>query len=165
MTRIQRQRRFKDPAEFIAWDGEGVRVEEPIEIELPQYSSSGSVFYWEKERIPFENHERKPQPYVLLANSKGQRIINEAGIPTIDCLEFILNTKQQYPNSIFVGFGFNYDVNQMLKDLPKEKLLEIADNNETFVGSYKIKWLPRKTFYIKHGKSGRSATIYAVFGF
>ena len=165
MTRRIRQPRFKEPPEFIAWDGEGTQVKEPIEIEIKRPGLDVSAFYWPKERMPFTDHVRKPQPYVLLANSKGQRIINEVGLPTIHCLEFILHAKKQFPNSIFVGFGFNYDVNQILKDLPEEHLIQLRDTNQTIVGPYKVKWLPRKSLYIKHGRTGRSATVYDVFGF
>ena len=165
MTRVRRVR-FKTPPQFVAWDGEGTRVEEPTEW----VTRCGTAYVWQKDgKITVtEEHKRYPQPYVLLACGApgiGHRIIHEAGLPTKDCLEFILQVKQTYRNTIFVGFGFNYDVNQILKDLPDECLYELHEKNETCWGPYKIKWLPRKSFYIKHGRSGRSAVIYDVFGF
>lgn len=113
----------------------------------------------------FFDYHAPPQPYVLLANSKGMRITNKDGLGTVQCFEMILNTKLQYPDSIFVGFGFNYDINQMLKDVPREHLEAIHDQGFTNVGGYYIKWHPRKSLIIKHHRSKRSAIIYDVFGF
>ena len=110
----------------------------------------------------------EPQPYVLLAHSKGgQPLVDRSGkgLSTHDCLEFMLNTKKAYPNTIFVGFAFNYDINQILKDLPDHCLKEIHETNTTFTGGYYIKWLPRKMFNVSHKRSGRSFILYDVFGF
>lgn len=147
-----------DNKEFIAWDGEGTRVDEPIDYGLGIFQDSTGA-------IIIGGHKPKPQPYVLLANSKGQHVQSEAGLDTITCFEMILNAKLMFPQSIFVGFSFNYDVNQMLLDVPEHSLRELHKDNECSYAGYKIKWLPHKTFYVRHGRSKRSAIIYDVFGF
>lgn len=145
-------------AEFIAWDGEGIAVNEP-------QSYGYGMLHAGPDREPIFDYKPDPQPYVLFANSKTGHIINPEGLTTRECFEFLLDTKQQYPHSVFVGFGLNYDVNQWLRSLPKENLWKLHDTNQTHIGGYFIKWYPRKSFYVKHGRTHRSAIIYDVFGF
>jgi len=134
-----------DRREFIAWDGEGTHVE-------TEYNISGY-------------REYQPQPFVTLGNSKGGRVSSPLGLSTKDCFELILNTKQEYPDSIFVGFGFGYDINQMLADEPWEVLERLYTKGTCVCGGYWIEWRPRKHFILRHRKSKRSAIIYDVFGF
>lgn len=142
--------------EFISWDGEGTTVDEPI---------YHGPFFATKDRDILFDYVPQPQPYVLLANSKFNSIAHRDGLATYDCLEFLLETKESFPKSIFIGFGFNYDINQILKDLPEFCLWELHNTNITHVGGYSIRWLPRKEFYVKHGRTGRSCILYDVFGF
>lgn len=156
-----------DRREFIAWDGEGIEVDEPTDY--------GRGLHIDDLGRPVVGYTPKPQPYVLLANSKGEYITAEDGLSTVDCLDLLLDAKQRYPNSIFVGFSFNYDVNQILKDLdlhdlpPKHKrewrtpLETLHETNQVNLGDYMIKWHPRKSFYVRHKK--RSMMLYDVFGF
>jgi hypothetical protein len=151
-----------DAKEFIAWDGEGTTHEEPVKYFIPQLGKS----YWmlngelsESEPPP------QPQPYVLLANSKGGSIQRQEGLRTRECFELILDTKKEYPNSIFVGFGFNYDINQILKDLPLDRRERLYKKGTCTWAGYWMEWRPRKTFIVMHRKTKRSAIIYDVFGF
>src|SRR5215831_3196703 len=141
-----RHRKFRwDEREFIAWDGEGLAVEHQVDL-------GGNVKYC-------------PQPYVTLANSKGDRIKDRCGISTHQCFEMILDAKQKYPDTIFVGFGFNYDINQILADIPWECLERLYRKGTLSVGGYWMEWRPRKHFILRHRKTKRSAIIYDVFGF
>lgn len=152
--------RRQSKKEFIAWDGEGTKVDEPTEHGGGLYSYKVDEWEW-----MFTGHERLAQPYVLLANSKGGQITNQKGLGSIECFELILNTKKEYPGAIFVGFGFNYDVNQILKDVPLDHLIGLHKTNITYVSGYRIEWLPRKSFAISHRRTKRSAVIYDTFGY
>lgn len=140
--------------QFIAFDGEGVTFDVPMTHSHGIYSEQGEVFF---------DYTPQPQPYVLLANSKGGRIISEQGLRTTLILDYLLQTKQQYPRSIFVGFSINYDINQWLKDVPEDYLWILHDTNKVRIGNYFIKWLPRKMFTVRHGH--QTCTIYDVFGY
>ena len=146
--------------EFIAWDGEGIAFHEPID--------DGHGFYHEEgeTHATFDpNRKSHAQNYVLLANSKRERLVNRDGLWTYDCFEMMLECKRRYPLSIFVGFAFNYDVNQILKDVPEDLLWKLHETNSCAVGGYYIKWRPRKSFYVKHSRTNRSMILYDVFGF
>ena len=141
--------------EFIAIDGEGVAFNEPLSLGHDLYLGDGEELIVE--------HKPQPQPYVLLADSKGGHLVNREGIPTVLLLDHLLDIKQHYPKSILIGYAINYDINQWLKDVPDHWLRLLHTNNQVRIGHYFVKWFPRKSFYIRHGK--RSCIIYDVFGF
>jgi len=157
---------------FIAWDGEGTKVDEPTMHETVW----GTFYHWPDRRnggAIFKDWVHEPQPYVLLAHSipnHPKEAVHIAappkdGLSTHDCFEFMLNTKQHYPDSIFVGFAFNYDVNQILKDLTEKELWDLHNNTKTNHGGYFIQWMPHKSFNVVHHRTKRSFILYDVFGF
>lgn len=89
--------------------------------------------------------------YTLLANSKGDYIFNPNGLSSWDCFDFMLDQHSKH-QGVNVGFGFNYDVNMMLRDLPEETLRAINDSEEGHVTHngrhYWIKHRGRKFFHI-----------------
>src|ERR1035437_4663675 len=52
--------------------------------------------------------------YVLLANSRMERIVNQEGLSTKECLEFLSRKYDTPTKRIF--FAFSYDVNHIIKD-------------------------------------------------
>jgi hypothetical protein len=74
--------------------------------------------------IDGEGQGRERHKYVMLAASDNARefaryISNPGGLPTVECLDFILS----FPNRIrFFAYSFGYDLTMMLKDLPNEHL-------------------------------------------
>lgn len=145
--------------EFIAWDGEGITYDALIDVGNGFYHKHGA------KHANKMNYEAVAQSYVLLANSKGGHITHKDGLSTKRCLDFLLDTKKQYPKSIFVGFSFNYDINQMLKDLPETALWRLHETNKTRYYGYSIKWYPRKYFMVSHRKTKRAMILYDVFSF
>src|SRR5215471_7698503 len=106
--------------------------------------------------------------YALLANSLGRFVYRSRGIPTIAAIEFILTTKVENPNAVLVGFGFNYDVNMILRDVDKETLSALWNEGEARWKSkeghsFRFEWIPGKYFRVSYGRI--SARIYDVFGF
>lgn len=171
--------------EFIAWDGEGIQTEEVTPI---NFGTDSKPIYspfemkpkdpWEHPEVrharsiideEFTDYRPQPQPYVLLANSKGDRIIDPNGLGTEACFELMLETKKKYPNSIHVGFGTNYDVNQMLKDVPVPRLRQLHKSNVVYWKQYRIEWLPGKWLQLSSGSTKRQNfrgfRIYDVLGF
>jgi DNA polymerase type B, organellar and viral len=167
---LRRMPKEWDSKEFIAWDGEGIAVK-------PAQQATEFIGTWAKTY--FDIHGEWPehygelydievptaQPYVLLANSYGDQLIRREGLKTIDCFEFLLQTKRTIPNSIFVGFGFNYDIAQMLADLPIKRLEEIYRTNRTRFGHYRIQWWPRRWLTVSNKLTKETVTVYDVFGF
>ncbi|MGH7881439.1 MAG: hypothetical protein ACREN8_00805, partial [Candidatus Dormibacteraceae bacterium] len=53
-------------------------------------------------------------------------IARNYGLPTVDCLEFLLNLHHKPKDAIVVAFYFSYDVGKILADLPVKRLRDIA---------------------------------------
>lgn len=102
----------------------------------------------------------------MLCASTGEHIVDTEGLSTVACFEFLQQLKQKYPDHKFVGFGFNYDVNMMLKDVPKTQLQWLWKDSEGMVvldnTAYHLSWIPSKMFRIK---SKVSVQIQDTFGF
>lgn len=97
--------------------------------------------------------------YVLLASSDGDYEYDRKGLPTWKCLEFLLSKG----GKTCVAFGWNYDVNMILKDLTLFDLIALWYNGTTKYQRYTLEWLPGKWFAIRRGK--RYVKIFDVFGF
>lgn len=107
---------------------------------------------------PNEDHR-----YTLLA-ACGDGIERYAydgkGLSTVRCFEFILDLP---PKITLVGFGWSYDVNMMLKDVPLKVLVQLWKTGDARWKGYSLMWIPGKFMNIRSGK--RSKRIYDVFGF
>jgi hypothetical protein len=122
--------------------------------------------------------------YFLLANSRGDFILNLEGLSTGECLSFIL--EKSNPGDTHVGFSFSYDVNMLLKDLPKDRLERLHKGwrvRWVWEGKvFRLRWIERKEFTVsnfnrksvqKYGKwfhraipeKPKSVTIWDTIGF
>lgn len=98
--------------------------------------------------------------YVLLAASTGQWAYDEKGLSTVRCFEFLLSLPRK---TVKCGFGFNYDINMMLRDVPMDRLIKLWKEGACKWKSYYIEWIPSKSFLVK--SNGRVCKVYDVFGF
>lgn len=105
--------------------------------------------------------EGEADKLTLLANSDGGAIhARESGLGTEDCLDFLLRAGNENTN---VWFAFGYDVNMILRDLPRRQLQELSQDCETYWHGYRLSYFPRKKFQVSAG--GRSYTSYDAWGF
>jgi hypothetical protein len=116
---------------FIAWDGEGKDVETLNE-------------YGDRRHI-----------YNFLANSEGAEIYDETGtgLSTVDCLDLLCDSAMEHPKAINVVFGGSYDMNMILRDIPREKMEEISKSDgRDFVtwDAFAIRFVQRK--YLSIGR-------------
>lgn len=129
-------------------------------------------YAWKREHtvptfeLPFcaFDGEGEADRFTLLADSTGRFIWNREGLSTIECLEFLLDSKPHYNN---VWFSFGYDVNMMLRDVPllgvKHSCEQLYREGYTTWKGYRIHYVPKKSLMIHHKQ--RSYVAYDVFGF
>lgn len=107
--------------------------------------------------------------YIILANSDGRYIVNEQGLSTEECLEFLLEYAGKPVNHVWFAFG--YDVAMMLgASIPLEaesggSLRELHENGETRWNDYIIRYIPRKMFQVTHLPTRRTFTSWDAHGF
>lgn len=93
-----------------------------------------------------------------------------AGLDTRQLLQFIVDVEEAYPDAIHVGFGFGYDINQILSSLNQYQLETIHKTGVLWLDfkTYRLEWRKSKSFTVtKHYPDGRrtTAVIYDVFSF
>lgn len=142
MTPYQRKIGKPEPRaerEFMVWDGEGAGVD-----------------------------DQGRQNYVLLGYQSLDftQCITGRSLGTEQCLQFIYDAATTYSDYIHVAFAFNYDVDQILKDMDDEHLQYLVDNNEVNWNGWKIVYIPSKMFKLKRaGRGQKQITICDAFTF
>lgn len=106
------------------------------------------------------------QDYCLFGNSSDGRLLAREGhLYTVDLLDFMLNEAVRLEPAIHVAFGFNYDVNHILRNLPYKILRRLYADNSCFYGAYRLEWYPSKWFSVSHARTKRHITVYDTIGF
>lgn len=138
------ERRHDVFPDIVAWDGEGLTV------------ADGT-----------------PQPYVYMANSKGDSWIDTDSLSTLSILAALTEAGAKYKASKHFIFGGSYDANQWLKDVPEGKtptanskgsgLRRLWSTGKLYWEGFLIMYRPRKSFYVREYKTGNSITIWDAF--
>ena len=107
--------------------------------------------------------------YNLLANSLGRHIHNDQGLSTQACLDFMLDCNTS--SAINVVFSGGYDVNMILRDVPKEDIQTLWRDGRVHWKGYRLTYKQRKVFSVarwdptKATMYGKSFVLWDVFGF
>ncbi len=104
----------------------------------------------EREFIIWDGEGPQDTGYSLLGNSQGAEI-SYPGLSTKHSLDFILGSERANPDAVHIGFGFNYDVSNILKDLSRRHLAALHEYGRTIWQEYEIEHIPHKWFKIKKG--------------
>lgn len=123
--------------QFVAWDGEGY------------------------------DDDKGDHRYFLFGyrtDSDYGNYIHSESLTTKECLEFMWSAGAELTNVIHVAFGFSYDVDMILRDLPDAKLRELVEKTEVKWDGYHIRYIPRKFFTLTKGRK-RGITIFDVMTF
>jgi len=126
---------------------------------------------WDGEGITHPGDTQ--QSYVLFGCSPDEYIYGHA-LGTEEILNFISDIGEKYGKSVIhVAFAFNYDVNQIVRDLPVSSLERLVKTKAVRWKNFRLEWMPSKWFRItRHTtdptfgfKSKVTVTIYDVFTF
>lgn len=126
---------------------------------------------WDGEGITFADGE--PQAYVLFGCYNGvshSRLISRR-LRSLECLDFIHAQGKLNPGAWHVSFAFDYDVNMILRDLPRDVLLRLRRVGHCFFHAYRIEHIPGKWLRVTTGVRHRnkrlrvSVTIEDIFSF
>lgn len=132
---------------FIGWDSEG--------YDAFAVDSSGVC-------------QKLPQRTMLFGCSEPGQYITGMNLGTVEMLGLIIQVAMEHPRAIHVGFAFEYDVNQILQDLPWRTLNALKRFGACKYKGFRIKHVPHKVFEVSYRVSNSQivrATIYDVFGY
>lgn len=110
------------------------------------------VYYGPEERAqrPFVAYDGEGfrDKYILLANSLGETLVNRKGLSTRDCLNLL---SRRYDRPVFrVFYGFDYDINHIVADLPPDKLARLLDNEVVKYLGHTLQYFPGKIFVVNN---------------
>src|SRR5215510_10643991 len=108
--------------EFVAYDGEGIT------------DDSGA------------HH------YVLLANSRGDRIVNPAGLGWKECVDFFLECSGKYRRAIHIVFSGGYDFNMIMKSFSREECERVYRQRSAVIRRTNVTWRRGKSLHLRRGK-------------
>lgn len=120
------------------------RVRDTTYKKQPSKWERRSVVAWDGEGA---NDDNGYHIYNLLANSKGDTLLNFSGLDTEQVFEFFLNNSKE--SDINVIYGGSYDVNMILKDVNYNTLQVLWDTGSCYWRNYRILWAPRKKFTVQ----------------
>lgn len=111
--------------------------------------------------------------YFVMTSSTGATVTNLEGLSTLECLQFIVKQSAGTPAPILVAFGWNYDVNMLLRDVPHEGLVKLWERGSLVLeypdSIVTLEWIPSKLFAITAEDKDTGVTftgkVYDVFGF
>lgn len=106
----------------------------------------------------------------LLLRAGDRKLYTGKPLSTMECIEFLASLPT---DRIHVGYYFDYDVTMILRDLPQERIAKLLDRDSRDikgsgwplmmdVDNYRIDWLPRKEFRVRHMAAKKSVIINDV---
>lgn len=125
-------------------------------------SGTPRVAQCDKEFIAWDGEGPRDTGYSLLGNSTGLELCYPS-LRTVDCLELFIEAEHDYPDAIHFGFGFNYDVSNILTDLSWRHLSALRKYGRTIWRNWELQHIPHKWFRIKYGNT--TITIFDVRSF
>jgi hypothetical protein len=127
---------------FLAWDGEAV-----------------------EEFVTDSNGETvKRSVYCLLGCSSGD-YVQSRFLSTTDMLEIVLRVGADHKGAHHIGFAFDYDVNNILKDLPWPVLVVLKERGKVKWNGYHIEHIPHKIFSVSKEGSKNRVRIEDIFSY
>ncbi len=116
----------------------------------------------EREFIAWDGEGPQDAGYALFGNSHGDELCDPF-LPTVRCLDFLLSCGSRNPLAIHIGYGINYDVSMILKDLPWRALAMLKEYTVTQWKGYRLEYVPRKWFTVS--KDGVRVKLYDICSF
>ena len=100
--------------------------------------------------------------YALFGSSEGDEICHPF-LGTKECLDLILSRESEMPESIHIWFGSNYDVSNILRELPWQNLSALKHFTQTIWHGYELEHIPHK--WLKIRKDGLTAKVFDIQSF
>jgi hypothetical protein len=116
-------------------------------------SSAGLRFSETARFVMWDGEACKDTGYCYFANSMGAEILAPRQLTTIELLDFIFDFEASHNGkTINFGYGFDYDIDNILMDVPKRTLAILGRYNKARwkIGGIvlRIEYIPRKIFSV-----------------
>jgi hypothetical protein len=126
-------------------DLSGIRprvVKEPSKSKGDIKNATKPFISWDGEAID--------DMYCLFGASSGEYMYSpKRALTTLECLELIIETGTRHPDAFHIGFVFDYDVNNILRDLSFVHLTVLKKQGHVTWKGYEIHHVPSKIFKVR----------------
>jgi DNA polymerase type B, organellar and viral len=112
--------------------------------------------------VGWDGEATKDAGYCLIGNSLGDELCHP-DLATKDILEFLLRFSTEHKNVYNIGYVFDYDVNNILKDLSWMSLIMLKERGRCSWNGYRIEHIPGKCFTVRD--STRRFALDDIFSF
>jgi DNA polymerase family B len=145
------------------------RVVVPVQIKgaetilVPKPELIEKVKFSDYPFIAWDGEAPQDTGYSLLGCSTGEELCSP-NLRTEEMLQFILDTGCAHRKSFHIGYVFDYDVNNILCDLPWQCLIMLKERSRCQWKGWHIEHVPGKSFVVrKDGKRVRIEDIFSYF--
>jgi hypothetical protein len=113
--------------------------------------------------VMWDGEGPKDAGYALFGNSDGLSICHPH-LGTEECLQLLMQSAEANPDAINVAFGFNYDVSNILRELPQRHLRALHSHTRTVWQGWRLEHVPHKWFKVT-SEEGTKIVVYDVRSF
>lgn len=102
--------------------------------------------------------------YILFGNSAGWELSGPR-LGTDACLQYVVDCAVANPDVIHIGFAIGFDVNMIVRDIPKRLIAELKNSHTCWYQQYMLEWFPQKWFRVYDTIRKVGCKIYDGFSF
>lgn len=133
------------------------------------------VIAWDMEGMNLSGEFKPQHPTVFGCSAEPEKVLISRRLSSLEMFENIIAIGRRNPFAIHVGYGFRYDANMMMQDLPEKLITKLWQTGEARFGRWYVRWVPGKMFTVskrgekwhatKNKKDKVSVTIYDYSSF
>lgn len=127
------------------------------------------VIAWDMEGMNLSGDDRPQHPVLFGCSADVSNPLVAERVSTMRMLNYIVEVGKEHPHAIHVGYGFRYDANMIIQDLPEHMIIRLYKEGtirfNTMGGiSWRLQWCPGKTFQVtrRHGKGKNDKTTVKI---
>jgi hypothetical protein len=111
------------------------------------------VIAWDMEGMNLSGDDRPQHPVVFGCSAEVDNVMVGRRLTTEMMLDYIVAVGKRNPYAIHVGYGFRYDANMIIQDLPAEQIVKLYKDSavrykDSRGDQWRLRWIPGKTFTV-----------------
>lgn len=119
-----------------------------------------AVIAWDMEGMSLSGMDMPQHAVLFGCSAEPEKVLWGSDLQSLPMLDYILDVSKRNPGAIHVGYGFRYDANMLIKDLPEPLIIELWKTNrvrfaDTAGFTWRITLIPGKKMTISKVIEGK----------
>lgn len=131
------------------------------------------VISWDMEGISLSGQNRPQHPVLFGCSAEVASPLVGERLSTWDMFDYIIDIAERHPFALHVGYGFKYDANMLIFNLPKAHIIRLWKEGRTSWFKdhirWSIRWVPGKMFTLTKrwgkGQNSRAKTTVTIYDY